>query len=79
LFHLQAQRFTCKEDALNALAFLNKRQKYYQLSELDCIAHKLYEGKGRPKKDALVKQIVWQTSAAIELNNEAIQHAIEQK
>lgn len=42
-------------------------------------AHRVYEGKGRPKKDAPVKQIVWQTSAAVELNNNAIQHAIEQK
>jgi transposase len=79
LFHLQAQRFTCKEDAHKALAALNKRQKYHQLTELDCLAHKVYEGKGRPKKDAPVKQIVWQTSAVVELNNNAIQHAIEQK
>jgi transposase len=79
LFHLQAQRFTCKEDALKSLAALNKRQKYHQLTELNCIAHKVYEGKGRPKKDASVKQIVWQTRAVVELNDKAIQHAIEQK
>ena len=36
LFHLQAQRFICKEDALKALAALSKRQKYHQLTELDC-------------------------------------------
>jgi transposase len=41
--------------------------------------HKVYEGKGRPKKDASVKQIVWQTSAKVEQKYEAIQHAIEQK
>ena len=29
LFHLQAQRFICKEDALKALATLSKRQKYH--------------------------------------------------
>jgi transposase len=79
LFHLQAQRFTCKEDAIKALAALSKRQKYHQLTELDCIAHKVYEGKGRPKKDAPVKQIVWQTSASVEQNDEKIQHATEQK
>ena len=79
LFHLQAQRFMCKEDALKALAALSKRQKYHQLTTLDCIAHKVYEGKGRPKKDAPVKQVVWQTSAEIEQKDEAIQHAIEQK
>ncbi len=79
LFHLQAQRFICKEDALKTLAALSKRQKYHQLTKLDCIAHKVYEGKGRPKKDAPVKQIVWQTSAKVEQKDEAIQHAIEQK
>ncbi len=66
LFHLQAQRFICKEDALKTLAALSKRQKYHQLTKLDCIAHKVYEGKGRPKKDAPVKQIVWQTNAKVE-------------
>tara|TARA_R110002167_G_scaffold91458_1_gene245997 strand:+ start:37308 stop:37892 length:585 start_codon:yes stop_codon:yes gene_type:complete len=69
----------CKEDALKALATLSKRQKYHQLTTLDCIAHKVYEGKGRPKKDAHVKQIVWQTSAKVEQKEEAIQHAIDQK
>ena len=69
LFHLQAQRFICKEDALKILAALSKRQKYHQLTKLDCIAHKVYEGKGRPKKDAPVKQIMWQTSAKVEHKN----------
>jgi len=79
LFYLQAQRFIFKEDALKTLAALSKRQKYHQLTKLDCIAHKVYEGKGCPKKDASVKQIVWQTSAKVEQKGEAIQHAIEQK
>jgi hypothetical protein len=35
LFHLQAQRFICKEDALKTLAALSKRQKYHQLTKLD--------------------------------------------
>ena len=57
LFHLQAQRFICKEDALKVLAALSKRQKHHQLTEIDCIAHKVYEGRGHPKKDAPVKQV----------------------
>jgi hypothetical protein len=70
LFHLQAPRFICKEDALKALAALSKRQKYHQLTTLDCIAHNLYEVKYRPKKEAPVKQIVWQTSAKVEQKDE---------
>jgi transposase len=79
LFHLQAQRFACKQDALKALGDLSKQQKYHQLTDLACIAHKVYEGKGRPKKGASVKSIVWQTSAKVEQKDEVIQHAIEQK
>ncbi len=79
LFHLQAQRFACKQDALKALGELSKQQKYHQLTEFDCIAHKVYEGKGRPKKDAPVKNITWQVSAEIKQKNEVIQDAIEQK
>ena len=79
LFHLQAQRFACKEDTFKALTALSKRQKYHQLSELDCIAHKVYEGRGRPKKNTPIKQIVWQASVVVLQNNKAIQHATEQK
>jgi hypothetical protein len=70
LFHLQAQHFICKEDPLKALSALSKRQKYHQLTTLNYIAHKIHEGKGRPKKDAPVKQIVWQTSAKVEQKDE---------
>jgi hypothetical protein len=50
LFHLQAQHFICKGEALKALAVLSKRQRYHQLTTLDCIVHKVDERKGRPKK-----------------------------
>ncbi|MFT4732356.1 MAG: phosphopantetheinyl transferase (holo-ACP synthase) [Gammaproteobacteria bacterium] len=78
LFFLQAQRFICKEDVLKALGALSKRQKYHQLTTLDCIAHRYMKEKVALKKGP-VKQIVWQTSAKVEQKYEAIHHAIEQK
>ena len=78
-FHLQAQRFACKQDALKALGDLNKQQTYHNLTQVDCLEHKTYEGKGRPKKDASVKGILWQVCAEIEQKQEVIQNAIEQK
>ena len=79
LFHLQAQRYACQQDALKALHDLNKNQKYHKLTKLDCLEHKTYEGKGRPKKDAPVKSIVWQAVAEITEKQEVIQYAVEQK
>lgn len=55
LFHLQAQRFSCQTDAQRALDKLTKKMKYHQIAEQKFIEHKVYEGKGRPKKGALVK------------------------
>ncbi|MDZ7870126.1 MAG: hypothetical protein U5L02_13180 [Rheinheimera sp.] len=58
---------------------MNKKQSYHQLIKLDCVEHKTYDGKGRPKKDAPVKSIVWQVSAEITEKQEVINDAIEQK
>ncbi|WDE03890.1 IS1634 family transposase [Thalassomonas viridans] len=79
LFHLQAQRFACETDAHRALEALNKKQKYYHLSVADCIAHKQYEGKGRPKKDAPVQSIQWQLIGKAEEDKMAKLNYVEQK
>jgi len=79
LFHLQAQRFACKTDAQRAINKLTKNMKYHQLSEQKFVEHKVYEGKGRPKKDAPVKGIEWQISAELIENEVAIKQVVEQK
>ncbi|MBB1387795.1 transposase, partial [Pseudoalteromonas sp. SG45-5] len=68
LFHLQAQRFACQTDAQRALDKLAKKMKHHQIATQQFIKHKVYEGKGRPKKDAPVKNIEWQITAEIEEN-----------
>ena len=79
LFHLQAQRFACQTDAQRALDKLAKKMKHHQIAIQQFIEHKVYEGKGRPKKDAPVKSIEWQITAEIEENETAIKKIVEQK
>ncbi|RJY01617.1 IS1634 family transposase, partial [Parashewanella spongiae] len=79
LFHLQAQRFACQTDAQRALDKITKKMKYHQLAGKNVIEHKIYEGKGRPKKDAPVKRIEWQITAEIAENEDKINDAVEQK
>ena len=79
LFHLQAQRFACQTDAHRALVNLSKKQKYHRLEIEDCIEHKQYEGKGRPKKDAQVKSTQWQMIGKAIADDAAKQQYVEQK
>ena len=53
--------------------------KYHQISAQKFVEHKVYEGKGRPKKDAPVKCIQWQITAELLENEEAIKQVVEQK
>ena len=79
LFHLQAQRFACKIDAQRSVNKINKKLKYHQVSDIKYIEHKVYHGKGRPKKGAEVKGIAWQVMTQIEKVQAAITQAVEQK
>jgi len=79
LFHLQAQRFACKMDAERNVNKIEKKLKYHQVSGTQYIEHKVYHGKGRPKKGAEVKWLEWQVIAEIEENKAAITQAVEQK
>ena len=79
LFHLQAQRFACQTDAQRAIDKLTKKMKYHKIAEQKFVEHKVYEGKGRPKKDAPVKCIEWQITVELIENKVAIKQVIEQK
>ncbi|PKG36987.1 IS1634 family transposase, partial [Psychromonas sp. Urea-02u-13] len=79
LFHLQAQRFACEHDAEKALNAINKKSNYHNVNVLALSEHKIYEGKGRPKKGAKAKSIEWQITGQYVENTEAIQYAEDQK
>ena len=55
LFHIQAQRFACEQDAQKALKLIEKKLKYHQISSTQYVPHHQYEGKGRPSKDKPIK------------------------
>lgn len=79
LYHLQAQRFACETDAKKALKSITKKLKYHCITDIKLSEHKVYKGKGRPKKDAEVKHIEWQISGSYEENGDAVKYAVDQK
>jgi transposase len=60
LFHLQAKRFSCPDDATEAAQTLAKKWKYHDLDGTEVIEYLGYEGKGRPKKGQEPTEIHYQ-------------------
>jgi transposase len=60
VFHLQAKRFACREDATREAQNLAKKWKYHGLKNSQIVEHLTYEGKGRPKKDQQPTKIEYQ-------------------
>ena len=66
LFHLQAKRFNCAEDAMAAAECQAKKWKMHCLNSTQTVEHFSYEGKGRPKKDQQPTKISYQVIATSE-------------
>lgn len=79
LFHLQAERFITEKEARTALDKIIKKLKYNKLKSIEMKEHKKYETKGKPKKDAPVKEILYQLTAEIESDSEKLGILHEQK
>ncbi len=79
LYHLQAQRFACETDAQQALESVSKKLKYHCITDIKLTEHKVYEGKGRPKKGAEVKHLEWQISGSYEERGDAVEYSVDQK
>ncbi len=79
LYHLQAQRFACETDAQQALESVSKKLKYHCITDIKLTEHKVYEGRGRPKKGAEVKHLEWQISGSHEECGDAIEYSVDQK
>ena len=77
LFHLQAQRFASQEQALQALASLEKKLRYHDVVDRHWTAHKRYASAGRPRTDTPVKAVTWQLKAEFEVDHAAVEAAIE--
>jgi len=77
LFHLQAKRFNCVEDAIAATEELEKKWKFHNLKETETVKHLKYEGKGRPKKDQQPTSCAYQIIGKYEQNKTKIKHTEE--
>lgn len=74
LFHLQAKRFNCSEDALAEAKLLAKKWKFHMLENTQTVEHLSYAGKGRPAKDQKPTVIKHQLLAEIKANEEKINY-----
>ena len=66
LFHFQARRFACADDALADLQIVTKKWKYHSVKSYEIFEHQAFEGKGRPKKDQVPTKIEYQVIAEME-------------
>jgi transposase len=62
LFHLQAARFACENDAKKELKLIVKKWKYHRVAEEKLTSFKRSETQGRPAADAVYK-LEWQIEA----------------
>jgi len=74
IFHLQAKRFACANDAIKAAQTMAKKWKNYDLKTYEITEHYSYEGKGRPKKDQQPTVITYQVIVDSEADEEKIKH-----
>jgi len=74
LFHLQAKRFNCAEDATAAAEVLARKWKFHGLKGTETVEHLSYEGKGRPKKDQQPSVTKYQVIGESEQDLAKIEH-----
>ena len=72
VFHFQARRFACAEDALADLKIVAKKWKYHAVKSYEIVEHKVFEGKGRPKKDQEPTKTEYQVIAQFETDTQKI-------
>lgn len=66
LFHFQARRFACTDDAVADLKILAKKWKYHSVKSYQIAQYQAFEGKGRPKKGQEPTKIEYQVIAELE-------------
>lgn len=76
LFHLQAKRFGCKDDAIAQLKQIEKQFPLFKLLNNEIIEHKHYDGRGRPTNDEF--HFKYQLSASFETDENACNNWIDQ-
>jgi transposase len=72
LFHLQAKRFSCEQDARDALEKILRGCKYHGLAEVEVVEHIRYAKKGKPTAATPIKAVEWQIKAGVKVDSERI-------
>lgn len=72
IFHLQVERFTSEEESREKLLKITKYLKYNKIKTIEIKRHNKYSSKGKPKKDAIAKEILYQINAELEADQDKI-------
>jgi len=72
VFHFQARRFACADDALADLQIMARKWKYHTVKSYQLVEHSAFEGKGRPKKDQEPIKTEYQVIAEFEADMQKI-------
>ena len=78
VFHLQAQRFSCEDDAKKELNLISKKWKYHHVSNQQIISINRNEKRGRPTNESPQK-CEWQIKAEATLDQSYIDKILDQK
>jgi transposase len=74
LFHLQAKRFGCEEDAKEELSKIYEKWKYHFVGKITIKKIAKYPGKGRPKIKSTPKKHLYQISSQYEVKENIVDH-----
>ena len=72
LYHLQAQRFGCREDAQKELNRVIKGWKLHMVTRANFKEHKKYPARGRPSQGETPSSVEYQVIVEFECNNEKV-------
>lgn len=78
LFHLQAQRFSCEEDAKKALKKISKKWRYHQVSGEKITPLKRYVKPGRPTANT-PQEIEWQSEVTATFDQASFSKVLDQR
>jgi len=79
LWHLGNQRFACAPDARAALEQQLKKRPEWLTVQTHLVEHPTYQQPGRPGKDALPDQVVWQIETTLAVDEVAVARVVRRQ
>jgi len=78
LSKIEKREFSCKKDAENSILLIQKKAKYHLVKVEEILEKKVYQSKGRPKRDAEYV-MVYYIRGSLEKDQAALKQRISQK